>query len=152
VLAGRTILSISAGIAIVFVPGFVRIVRAQVLAIREETFITASRSVGVGDGRMLLRHVLPNVAPPLVVQAAIGFGYAVTAAAGLGALGFAPQSAVTWGDMLHDAYNHLSDATWPIIPPGIAITLVVLAFNLMADTLRDAFSREVYVTAGGLVT
>ena len=152
VLAGRTILSISGGIAIVFVPGFVRIVRAQVLAIREETFITASRSIGVGDGRMLLRHVLPNVAPPLVVQAAIGFGYAVTAAAGLGALGFGPQNAVTWGDMLNNAYNHLASATWPIVPPGIAITLVVLAFNLMADVLRDAFSREVYVTAGGLVT
>ncbi|HVU73836.1 MAG TPA: ABC transporter permease [Mycobacteriales bacterium] len=152
VLAGRSILSISGGIAIVFVPGFVRIVRAQVLAIREETFITASRSIGVGDTRMLVRHVLPNVAPPLVVQAAIGFGYAVTAAAGLGALGFGPQNAVTWGDMLNNAYNHLASATWPIVPPGVAITLVVLAFNLMADVLRDAFSREVFVTAGGLVT
>lgn len=152
VLAGRSLFAISIAIAIVFVPGFVRIVRAQVLAIREETFITASRSVGVGDTRMLIRHVLPNVAPPLVVQAAIGFGYAVTASAGLGALGFGAQGSVTWGDMLHDAYQHLDSATWPIVPPGIAITLVVLAFNLMADVLRDAFSREVYVTAGGLVT
>jgi ABC-type dipeptide/oligopeptide/nickel transport system permease subunit len=152
VLLGRNIWAISGGVAIVFVPGFVRIVRAQVLAIREETFIMASRSVGVGDTRLLLRHVLPNVAPPLVVQAAIGFGYAVTASAGLGALGFGPPNAVTWGDMLNNTHLHLDSATWPIIPPGIAITVVVLAFNLMADNLRDAFSREVFVTAGGLVT
>jgi ABC-type dipeptide/oligopeptide/nickel transport system permease subunit len=150
VLLGRQLVAVSVAIAIVFVPGFVRIIRAQVLAVREETFIHASRSVGVGDTRMLVRHVLPNVAPPLIVQAAIGFGYAVTAEAGLSVLGFGPSGSISWGSMLESAYQHLDSSTWPILPPGIAITLTVLAFNFLGDGLRDALSRDVQVSAGGV--
>jgi peptide/nickel transport system permease protein len=148
-LLGANIYTISVAIAIVFVPGFVRVIRAQVLAVREETFVEAARSVGVGSGRMLRRHILPNVASPLIVQAAISFGYALLAEAGLSFLGFGVQPpAASWGTMLQSAYQFVLVQPWPMIPPGLAIALTVLSFNLIGDGLRDAMGRDAAIGDG----
>jgi peptide/nickel transport system permease protein len=144
-LLGASLVNASIAIAIPFIPGFARVVRAQVLAVREELFIEASRSIGVGNRRMLVRHVLPNVASPLIVQIAVSFGYALLAEAGLSFLGFGVQPPnASWGVMLQNAYAAVNDKPWPMVPPGLAIALTVLAFNLVGDGLRDALGREVF--------
>jgi ABC-type dipeptide/oligopeptide/nickel transport system permease subunit len=144
-ILGPNLLNASIAISIPFVPGLVRLVRAQVLAVREETFIEASRSVGAGSGRMLAQHVFPNVASPMIVQMALCFGYALLAEAGLSFLGLGVQPPqASWGTMLGDAQNFILSEPWPLYPPGIAIGLTVLAFNLVADGLRDALGREVF--------
>jgi ABC-type dipeptide/oligopeptide/nickel transport system permease subunit len=129
-------------IAVVFVPGFVRLIRGQVLAIREETYVEASRAIGVGTPRMLRRHLLPNIAPPLVVQVALSCGFAILAEAGLSFLGYgAPLGTPSWGTMLRRAYDAILVEQWTIVPPGVALLLTVLAFNLIGDGLRDALGR-----------
>jgi peptide/nickel transport system permease protein len=142
-LLGKSLFNESIAIAIVFVPGFVRLIRGQVLAVREETFIEASRSLGAGDGRMIRRHVLPNVASPLIVQVALALGYGLLAEAGLSFLGLGVQPPrASWGGMLSEAYPYIFQDPWALIVPGVAIALTVLAFNLIADGLRDALGRE----------
>jgi peptide/nickel transport system permease protein len=141
----KGLLTAAIAISITFVPGFVRLMRAQVLAVREETYIEASTAVGVSERRMLTRHVFPNAVTPLVVQIALSFGYALLAEAGLSFLGFGVQPPTSsWGTMLQDAYNGLPGTTWPVFPPGIALAITVLSINLVADGLRDALGREVY--------
>ena len=126
-------------ISIVFVPGFVRLVRGEVLAIREETYVEAARAIGVRPRHIVLRHVLPNVAPPIVVQLALACGYAILAEAGLSFLGLgAGPSTPSWGVMVRRGYDSILDASWPLYPPGIAILVTVLAFNMVGDGLRDA--------------
>ena len=144
-LLGPSVTHAAVAIAIPFIPGFARLVRAQVLAAREELYIEASRSVGVTDRRLVVRHVLPNVVSPLIVQVALGLGYAMLSEAGLSFLGFGVQPPnASWGVMLQDAYSRITSAPWPMIPPGVAIALTVLAFNLVGDGLRDSLGREVY--------
>jgi ABC-type dipeptide/oligopeptide/nickel transport system permease subunit len=149
-LLGPNITNASIAIGIVFIPGFVRLIRSQVLAVREETFIEASRSVGVGPARMVRKHVLPNVVSPLIVQVALAFGYALLSEAGLSFLGLGVQDPphASWGTMLQHAYNYIIDKPWGMIPPGIAIALAVLAFNLVGDGLRDSLGREVFKVKG----
>jgi peptide/nickel transport system permease protein len=130
-------------IAVFFVPGTVRVIRGQVLSVREETYIEASQAAGAGNGRMLVRHVLPNVASPLIVQSALGFGYAILAEAGLSFLGLGVQPpAASWGVMLQEAFGFVLSDPWATIVPGVAIALTVLSFNLVGDGLRDALGRE----------
>jgi peptide/nickel transport system permease protein len=145
-LLGPSIFHTSIAIAVGFVPGLVRIVRGQALAVREEAYVEASRSVGISQFRMLRRHIFPNVAAPLIVQIAISFGYALLAEAGLSFLGLGVQPPnSSWGTMLQDAYQFILVAPWGLFPPGIAIALTVLSFNLVGDGLRDALGREVFV-------
>jgi len=144
-LLGKSLVNMSVAIAIVFVPGFVRLIRGQVLAVREETFIEASRSVGAGSGRMIRDHILPNVASPLIVQVALAMGFALLAEAGLSFLGLGVQPPrASWGGMLSEAYQYVFDDPWGLIVPGLAITFTVLAFNLIGDGLRDALGRQRY--------
>ena len=145
-LLGPSIFHTSIAIAVGFVPGMVRIVRGQTLAVREEAYIEASRSVGISQFRMIRRHILPNVAAPLIVQVAISFGYALLAEAGLSFLGLGVQPPnSSWGTMLQDAYQFILSSPWGLFPPGIAIALTVLSFNLVGDGLRDALGRQVFV-------
>ncbi len=138
-LLGRSLHNEAVAIAVTFVPGLARVVRGQVLSVREETYIEASRSVGVGPLRMIRAHVLPNIASPLIVQAALSFGYAVLAEAGLSFLGLGVQPPnASWGVMLHEAYQFILGDPWGMLVPGLAIALTVLAFNLVGDGLRDA--------------
>jgi ABC-type dipeptide/oligopeptide/nickel transport system permease subunit len=142
-LLGASLVNESIAIAVVFVPGFVRLIRGQVLAVREETYIEASRSLGAGSWRMLRKHVLPNVASPLIVQVALALGYGLLAEAGLSFLGLGVQPPrASWGGMLSEAYTYVLNDAWALIVPGVAIALTVLSFNLVADGLRDALGRE----------
>jgi len=142
-LLGRSLHNEAIAIAVTFVPGFARIIRGQVLSVREETYIEASRSVGAGPLRMIRRHVLPNVASPLIVQTALSVGYAILAEAGLSFLGLGVQPpSASWGVMLQEAYQFVLSDPWATVVPGLAIALTVLSFNLIGDGLRDALGRE----------
>ena len=117
---------------------YARLVRAQVMAVREREFVEAARSLGASDLRIITRHVLPNIIQPVIVQAAIGMAGAVMAEATLSFLGLGiPPPAASWGSMLNDARAHLFDAPHTVIAPAIAVMLCVLAFSFLGDALRD---------------
>ncbi|MSO78011.1 MAG: dipeptide/oligopeptide/nickel ABC transporter permease/ATP-binding protein [Acidimicrobiia bacterium] len=138
-LLGDSEMILIIAIAIVFVPGFIRLIRGQVLSVRAESYVEASRSIGTTAPRIVTWHVLPNIASPLIVQASQAVGFALLFEAGLSFLGLgAPPPTPTWGGMLSRAFNFVYDAPGGIFAPGIAITLTVLCFNLIGDGLRDA--------------
>ncbi|MEO8079054.1 MAG: ABC transporter permease [Caldimonas sp.] len=120
-------------------PIFVRLTRASVLNVRVEDYIEAARAVGNPPLRIALRHILPNVTSPLIVQATLAIASAVIAEASLSFLGLGQQPpAPSWGSMLNSAKNYVDNAPWMAIWPGLAIFLLVLSFNLLGDGLRDA--------------
>lgn len=117
---------------------YARLVRGLVLKFREFEFVTASRSVGASGGRLIFRHILPNVIPPIIVQTSFGLAAAMLAESSLSFLGLGVQPPQpSWGNMLSDGKNHLLDAPYLTIFPGLAIFLAVLAFHLLGDALRD---------------
>ena len=120
-------------------PVFVRLTRAQTMAIKAEDFILAARAIGNPPWRVALRHVLPNVVPALIVQATLAIAAAVIAEASLSFLGLGQQPpAPSWGSMLNTAKNYLENAPWMAVWPGVSIFVLVLSFNLVGDGLRDA--------------
>lgn len=120
-------------------PVFVRLTRAQVLNAKVEDYVEAARAVGNPHWRIVLRHILPNVLAPVMVQATLAIAAAIIAEASLSFLGLGQQPpAPSWGSMLDSARRFLSQAPWMAIWPGASIFLVVLAFNLFGDGLRDA--------------
>ena len=120
-------------------PIFVRLTRAQVLNVKVEDYIEAARAVGNPPWRIALRHVLPIVTAPLIVQATLAIAAAVIAEASLSFLGLGQQPpAPSWGSMLNTAKNYVDNAPWMAVWPGLAIFGLVLAFNLLGDGLRDA--------------
>jgi peptide/nickel transport system permease protein len=126
-------------IGIVYTPLFARVTRAAVLSVREEVYIRATRSLGAGDARIIVRHVLPNVAGPIIVQASLSLAFAILSEAALSFLGLGVQPpAPSWGRMLYDARGFVAQAWWMGLFPGLAIFLTVLSFNVVGDGLRDA--------------
>ncbi|MGE5337920.1 MAG: ABC transporter permease [Gemmatimonadota bacterium] len=126
-------------IGITATPIFVRLSRGQVLAVRAEDYVEAARAVGNPPHRILLRHILPNILPPVIVQATLAIAAAIIAEASLSFLGLGQQPpAPSWGSMLNTAQRFLTQAPWMAIYPGLAIFVTVLAFNLLGDGLRDA--------------
>lgn len=120
-------------------PIFVRLTRAQVLNVKIEDFVEAARALGNPPWRIALRHVLPNVTAPLIVQATLAIAAAVIAEASLSFLGLGQQPPEpSWGSMLNTAKNYVDQAPWMAVWPGLAIFALVLAFNLVGDGLRDA--------------
>jgi peptide/nickel transport system permease protein len=120
-------------------PGTTRIVRGDVLSLREREFIQAARSLGFGRARIILRHLVPNVLAPVIVTATLGIGNTIVLEAGLSFLGMGVQPPTpTWGSMVADGKDSLIGAWWVATFPGLIIVLVVLAFNLVGDGLRDA--------------
>jgi len=120
-------------------PIFTRLTRGQVLAVRHEDYIEAARAVGNPHRRILLRHILPNVLAPIIVQATLAIAGAIIAEAALSFLGLGqPPPAPSWGSMLYTASHFLSQAPWMAVWPGLAIFGLVLSFNLLGDGLRDA--------------
>ncbi len=127
-------------IAVVTWPVYARLVRAQVLSLREREFIIAARSVGASPLRILLRHLLPNSLAPILVQASFDMGGAILAAAGLSFIGFGARPPTPeWGVMISEGSKFFSTQPWLSFFPGLAILLTVTAFNLIGDGLRDAF-------------
>jgi peptide/nickel transport system permease protein len=127
-------------IAVVTWPVYARLVRGQVLSLREREFIEAARSVGVATPRILLRHLLPNTLAPILVQASFDMGGAILAAAGLSFIGFGARPPTPeWGVMISEGSKFFSTQPWLSFFPGLAILFTVAAFNLIGDGLRDAF-------------
>jgi ABC-type dipeptide/oligopeptide/nickel transport systems, permease components len=127
-------------IAVVTWPVYARLVRAQVLSLREREFIVAARSVGASTPRILFRHLLPNTLAPILVQASFDMGGAILAAAGLSFIGFGARPPTPeWGVMISEGSKFFSTQPWLSFFPGLAILLTVTAFNLIGDGLRDAF-------------
>jgi peptide/nickel transport system permease protein len=138
-------------IGIVYVPIFARVTRASVLGVREEVYVRASRSVGASDLRLITRHVLPNAAPPIIVQTSISLAFAVLAEAALSFLGLGTQPPnPSWGVMLAEGRGFIEQAWWIAFFPGMAIFVTVLCFNLLGDGLRDVLDpRQRTLMAGG---
>jgi peptide/nickel transport system permease protein len=125
-------------IGIVLIPTFARLARAQTLAVRNQEFVVAARAIGVADITILLRHILPNVGGPLLVQSTVAFSGAVLAEASLSYLGLGTQPPTpSWGGMLQEARDVLFVGPWMAVYPGIAIAAAVLGWNLLGDGLRD---------------
>ena len=138
---GASSLTIVLAVGIVATPGLARITRSQVLIERQRDFVQAATVVGATDGRILLRHILPNVASLIVVQASLNLAFAILTEASLSFLGVGvPPPAPTWGTMLRAGYSYLEQAPWDAISPGAAIFLTVLGFNLLGDGLRAVLS------------
>ena len=116
-----------------------RVVRAEVLSLRERPFTDAARTLGAGPWRVIFRHILPNAAAPLIVSAALGIGNVMLLEAALSFLGVGVQPpAPSWGNMIADGRDQLATAPWTTLFPGLAIALVVMALNAVGDGLRDA--------------
>ena len=136
---GPSIFNLMLALGIVYVPQYARLARASTLAVTHLEFIEAAKAVGVPTLQTLGRHVLPNIAAPLLVQVTLGIATAELEAAGLSYLGLgARPPAPEWGAMLNDARDYWVAAPWALIFPGLAITSLVLGFNLLGDGLRDA--------------
>ena len=119
--------------------GVSRLVRGQVLAVREREYVLAARALGFRPVRILVRHILPNVMTPVIVAATLGIGNAILAEAALSYLGFGIQPPTpSWGTIIQSGGDRMLDAWWITAFPGIAIVLTVMAFNLVGDGLRDA--------------
>ena len=132
-------------IGIGFVPAFVRITRAQVLTVRSLDYVDAARAIGTGHMGIMLRHVLPNSLPPLLVQTTLAVGYAIIAEATLSFLGLgAEPGQPSWGSMLFQAQSYLTTAWWMAFFPGMAIFFAVLGFNLLGDGVREALDPRTY--------
>src|SRR2546427_4326871 len=126
-------------IGIVFTPRFIRLSRAQVLGERAQNYVEAARAVGVGDGRIIWRHILPNSLSPIVVQASLDMAGAITAEAALSFLGLGTQPPTpSWGSLLNIAQAFLSTAPWMAVWPGPPRFVTVVALNLLGDGLREA--------------
>lgn len=129
--------------------GYARLVRAQVMAVKEREFVEAARALGASDLRVLCRHILPNIVQPLIVQAAIGMAGAVLAEATLSFLGLGvPPPAASWGSMLNDGRSHLFDSPHLVVFPALAVMLAVLSFNFIGDALRDYLDPRTRLAAG----
>jgi peptide/nickel transport system permease protein len=138
-ILGPSITNLMIAVGIVYIPQYARLARSSVLAVSELEFVEAARAIGSPVWAILGRHILPNILAPLLVQATLGIATAELEAAGLSYLGLgARPPAPEWGAMLNDARDYWLSAPWALIFPGLAITALVLGFNLLGDGLRDA--------------
>ncbi len=136
---GPGLINAMLAIAIVNTPIYARVIRSSVLSVKEEEYVTAARSVGVGNSRILSLHILPNSIPPLIVAATLGIGTAILETAALSFLGMGAQPPTPeWGAMLAGERNQVFSAPHLVFFPGLAIMITVLGFNLLGDGLRDA--------------
>ncbi|HEY2993055.1 MAG TPA: ABC transporter permease [Methylomirabilota bacterium] len=142
-MRGPGVNSAVVAITIVYTPLFVRVMRAPVLAEREKEYIEAVRALGAGWLVVALKHLLPNVVSPFVVQGTVAFSQAILIEASLSYLGLSAQPPVpSWGNMLNEGRTYLETAPWISVFPGIAIMVAVLAFNLIGDGLRDVLDPK----------
>jgi peptide/nickel transport system permease protein len=136
---GPSLTNAMIAIGISAAPIFVRLARGQVLSVKTEDYVQGARAVGCSDARIILRYILPNIFPPLLVQSTLTIATAIIAEASLSFLGLGQQPPdPSWGSMLNTAKNFITQAPWMAIWPGVAIFVVVFGFNILGDGLRDA--------------
>jgi len=137
---GPGLRNVVVALSIAFLPRFVRIARACTLSVRQEAYIEAARAVGQRHRRIVMRHVLPNILGPILVVASLQVATSIRLEATLSFLGLGTQPpSPSWGNIIRDGMNNMLGSPWPIIASGVAITLAVLAFNLLGDQLSDVF-------------
>lgn len=135
---GKSLTNTMIALATVFWPWYARLVRGQVLAVRERDFVDAGRSIGMSNGRLMFRHILPNCVSVIIIQMTLDVGYAVLTTSSLSFIGLGAQPPdPEWGTMMSTARNYFRDAWWYTTFPGIALTLTVFAFNVLGDGLQD---------------
>lgn len=135
--------NIIAVLTIAYVPGFARVARAQTLAVKQEPYVEAAVAVGVRVPTIIRRHVVPNISAPIVVLMTLWVASAIRLEASLSFLGIGTQPpAPSWGNIIRDGLNNLFGTPWPIVGAGVAITCVVLAFNIIGDAIRDVLDPE----------
>jgi len=139
VVFGQSVGNVIISLSLVNSPRIIRTIRAVVLSVKEREYIQASRTMGAGGWRIMLRHVLPNCLAPVIILASASFGTVIIIEASLDFLGLGiPPNVPTWGAMLGgDAQKYVQTAPWMAVFPGLVLTLTVLAMNLLGDTLRD---------------
>jgi peptide/nickel transport system permease protein len=142
-ILGASTTNLMIAIGIVYTPIFARIARSAVFSIKSSLYIEAARSIGVGHIRIMLKHVLPNIMAPLIVQITLSFAFAILAEAALSFLGLgAEPDTPSWGTMLNEGKDWMESAWWIAVFPGLAITIAVLSFNILGDGLRDALDPK----------
>lgn len=135
---GKSLTNTMIALATVFWPWYARLVRGQVLAVRERDFVDAGRSIGMSNLRLMFRHILPNCVSVIIIQMTLDVGYAVLTTSSLSFIGLGAQPPdPEWGTMMSTARNYFRDAWWYTTFPGIALTLTVFAFNVLGDGLQD---------------
>jgi peptide/nickel transport system permease protein len=136
---GKSLTNTMIALATVFWPWYARLVRGQVLSIREREYIEAGRSIGLSSGRLMFRHILPNAVSVVIIQVTLDVGYAILSTSSLSFIGLGAQPpSPEWGTMLATARTYFRDAWWYTTFPGVALTLTVFAFNVLGDGLQDA--------------
>jgi peptide/nickel transport system permease protein len=134
--------TVALAIGLVSWPTTARLSRAEFLRLREMEFVKAARSVGAGDLRIMLRTILPNAMPPLLVATTLTVGVAILFEAGLSFLGLGDSSAISWGSMIGNNRGYILEAWWTVTFPGFAIFFTVLSISLIGDGLQDAFNPK----------
>lgn len=136
---GRELKWTMVALSTVFWPWYARLVRAQILSIRERDFVTAGESIGLSGPRLLFKHILPNAVAVIIIQLTLDVGYAILATSSLSFIGLGAQPpSPEWGTMMSTARNYFREAWWYTTFPGLALTLTVFAFNVLGDGLQDA--------------
>ncbi|MDQ0163251.1 ABC transporter permease [Aeribacillus alveayuensis] len=136
---GTSLTNVMIAIGIVYTPIFARLTRGSVLSIKNSLYVEAARSIGVSNLQIVLRHILPNVMAPIIVQATLSFALAILTEAALSFLGLGVEpDTPSWGIMLNEGKDFMETAWWIAVFPGLAITLAVLSLNVMGDGMRDA--------------
>lgn len=137
---GPGIVNMVIAISLSWWPGYARLVRGEVIAKKQELFVTAARALGASPARIVLRHILPNVMTPVLIKMSLDMGFAILTVASLGFIGIGVKPPTPeWGSLLSVARGSMPDYWWPAIFPGLAIFLAVFGFNLLGDGLRDVF-------------
>jgi peptide/nickel transport system permease protein len=137
---GPGIFNMVVAISLSWWPGYARLVRGEVLARKEDLYVTAARAIGARPARLLLVHILPNVMTPVIVKMSLDMGFAILTVASLGFIGIGVKPPTPeWGSLLSVARSYMPDFWWTAIFPGLAIFLAVFGFNLLGDGLRDVF-------------
>jgi peptide/nickel transport system permease protein len=133
-------------LGVVYTPTFARLMRGQVLTIREREFVQAARVIGAPNVRIVLQHVLPNVSTPIVIQASLSIAFAILAEASLSFLGLGvPPPEPSWGGMINQGRGYLQQAPWIVFGPGAALFVTVLGLNFVGDAIRDALDPRIRV-------
>jgi ABC-type dipeptide/oligopeptide/nickel transport system permease subunit len=143
---GAGLLGVVIALGVVYTPTFARLMRGQVLSIREREFVAAARVIGAPGWWIVARHVLPNVATPIVVQASLSIAFAILAEASLSFLGLGvPPPEPSWGGMINQGRGYLQQAPWIVFGPGAALFVTVLGLNFVGDAIRDALDPRIRV-------
>ena len=150
-ILGQATVNIVVAIGLVYIPQFARIARAAVLSVKELEFVEAGRALGLTSLRLLVRHVLPNITSPLIVQSTLSLSLAVLYESALTFLGMGTQPPTpSWGLMLNAGRRFMELAPWTTVAPGLAIMFLVLGFNLLGDGLRDMLDPRLRGVVGGV--